>query len=567
MRASDIDMVYLTGYGFPLFRGGPMNYADTQGLFNVVEAMKRFAAQSARRRVVLEAGAAAGAARRRRQVVQLSRRPADVRKLLALLGIVVLGLAAAVGVNTYASGSRQSQVAAASPVAIDAPAAAARLGAAVRLRTIASPDDVDANAAAFDGLHALLQASFPAAHAALKRETVGKYGLLYTWQGSDPSAPPFALMAHQDVVPIAPGSEGDWQQPPFSGAIVDGYVWGRGSWDDKVNVMSMMEAVETLAASGFRPRQTIYLAFGQDEEIGGQRGAMAIARLLKERGVHLQFVLDEGLLVLQGVIAGLDRPTAFVGVAEKGYLDVRLTAVTPPGHSSMPPPEPGRSAIGMLSAALTRLDNEPMPASLDALSRQTFETIAPEMHGASRVFLSNLWLFGPLVEQQLKKSASTNASLRTTTALTIVEAGNASNVLPARATAIVNFRLRPGDSSDDVIKHVQRVVANPAIRIEKVLSSEASRVARTDAAGYRLIDRTLRQLHPDLVVAPGLMVGATDSRHFEGLADDVYKFSPVRADSSDLKRFHGTNERISIANYVELIQFYHRLLSNAQPSF
>jgi carboxypeptidase PM20D1 len=489
-----------------------------------------------------------------------------VRKLLVALGIVVFGLAVAVVLKTYVAGSRQIEVAHVDPVPVDAAAAAARLGAAVRFRTIASPDDVDANGAAFDGLHGLMQASFPAAHAALRRESVGKYGLLYTWQGSDAKAPPFALMAHQDVVPIAPGSEGDWQQPPFSGAVTGGFVWGRGSWDDKVNVMSMMEAVEMLAASGFRPRQTIYLAFGQDEELTGERGAMAIAALLKERGVHLQFVLDEGLLVLQGVIAGLDKPAAFVGVAEKGYLNVRLTAIVAGGHSSIPPPQPGQSAIGMLSAALTRLDNQPMPASLDSLARQTFETIAPEMNGASRVFLSNLWLFGPLVKQQLEKSPSTNAAMRTTTALTVVEAGNASNVLPSRATAIVNFRLRPGDSSDDVMAHVRSVVAEPSIRIEKLGSTEPSRVARTDAPGYRLIDRTLRQLHPDMIVAPGLMVGGTDSHHFEGIADDVYKFSPVRATSEDLKRFHGTNERISIDNYVELIQFYHQLLRNAQPA-
>ncbi len=489
-----------------------------------------------------------------------------MQKLLAGFGIAVLGLAIVVGVKAYGPGSRQLEVAGVAPVPVDAAAAAGRLGAAVRFRTIASASEVDANGAAFEGLHALLQTSFPAAHAALRREVVGKYGLLYTWQGSDAKAPPFALMAHQDVVPIAPGSEGDWQQPPFSGAVAGGYVWGRGSWDDKVNVMSMMEAVEMLAAAGFKPRQTIYLAFGQDEELTGERGAMAIAALLKQRGVHLQFVLDEGLLVLQGVIAGLDKPAAFVGVAEKGYVNVRLTAIAAGGHSSIPPPQAGQSAIGMLSAALTRLDNQPMPAALDSLARQTFETIAPEMSGTSRVFLSNLWLFGPLVQRQLERSPSTNAALRTTTALTVVEAGNANNVLPPRATAVVNFRLRPGDRSDDVMAHVQSVVANPQVRIEKLGSSEASRVARTDAAGYRLVERTLRQLHPDMIVAPGLMVGGTDSRHFEGIADDVYKFSPVRATAEDLKRFHGTNERISIANYVELIQFYHQLLSNAQPA-
>jgi carboxypeptidase PM20D1 len=488
-----------------------------------------------------------------------------VRKLLALLAIVVLGLAIAVGVKTYASGSRQIEIASAAPVLVDSAAVAERLGAAVRFRTVASHDDTSANAAEFDGLHALLQRSFPRAHAMLKREAITGSGLIYTWAGVDAKAPAFALMAHQDVVPVAPGTEIDWQQPAFSGMVKDGFVWGRGSWDDKGNLMSIMEAVEMLAASGFRPRQTIYLIFGQDEEIRDPRGAATMAQLLRERGVHLQFLLDEGLLITEGIIAGLDKPTAFVGLSEKGALSVKLTANAAGGHSSMPPAEPGQSAIGMLSIALARLEKEQMPSAIQGLSRQTFETIAPEMSGMNRVFLSNLWLFGPLVEQQLKKSPSTNAALRTTTALTVVNGGNADNVLPGRATAIVNFRLLPGDTSDAVVEHVKRVIANPKIVVEKASGAvEASRTARTDAPGYRLIGQTLRQLHPDTIVAPGLMIGATDSRWFEGVADDIYKFSPVRARVEDLKRFHGTNERISIDNYVELIQFYHRLISNAQ---
>ena len=191
-----------------------------------------------------------------------------MRKLFALLGIAVLVLAIAVGARTLLMPSRQLVVVAVMPVAVDAAAVAARLGAAVRFKTIASQDDVDANGAEFDGLHALLQSSFPNASAVLKREAIGKYGLLYTWPGTDPKAPAIGLMAHQDVVPIAPGTEGDWQQPPFSGALKDGYVWGRGAWDDKGNLMSIMEAVDMLAASGFKPRQTVYLIFGQDENFG-----------------------------------------------------------------------------------------------------------------------------------------------------------------------------------------------------------------------------------------------------------------------------------------------------------
>ena len=493
--------------------------------------------------------------------------PLTVRKLLALLGITVFVLTLVVGAKTLSTASRQLVVAAVKPVAVDVAAASTRLGAAVRFKTISSLADADANAEQFIGLHAHLQSSYPKAHAVLQREVIGKYGLVYTWPGSDPKIAPIGLMAHQDVVAVAPGTEGDWQQPPFSGASIDGFIWGRGSWDDKGNLMSMMEAVEMLAGAEFKPRQTIYLIFGQDEEIGGARGAMQVARQFKERGIHLQFVLDEGLLITDGVLKGLSRPAALVGVAEKGHLSLQLTATATPGHSSMPPPQPGQSAIGMLSVALARLEDRQMPLSVRGQSQEMFETLAPEMSGLNRVFLSNLWLFKPLVERQLKQGASTNAMLRTTTALTVVNAGSAPNVMPGRASATVNFRLLPGDSSEAVAAHAAQAVDNPSIKIDKVPGfAEASKVARIDAAGYQLINKTLRQLHPDVIVAPGLMIGGTDSRHFDGVADNIYKFSPVRAKGEDLKRFHGTNERISTANYVEMIQFYHQLISNVSSN-
>jgi carboxypeptidase PM20D1 len=490
-----------------------------------------------------------------------------MRKWLAAFGLVVVALAVAVGVKTLATTSRQLVVAPAKPVAVDAAAASARLGAAVRLKTIASATDADANGAEFLALHAHLQASFPKLHAVLTREVIGKYGLLYTWTGSDAQAAPIALLAHQDVVPIASGTEGDWQVPPFSGSQQDGFVWGRGAWDDKGNLMGMLEAVELRVAAGFRPRQTVYLAFGQDEELGGARGAMQIAKVLKDRGVHLRWVVDEGLLITEGAVPGLARPAALVGVAEKGFLTVRLTANATPGHSSMPPVDPAMSAIGMLSRALTRVEAQQMPFALRGVGRESFDALAPEMSVVNRVLLSNLWLFGPIVAAELKKSPGANASFRTTTALTVVNAGQAENVLPGRATALVNFRLLPGDSSDDVVAHVVRTVAEPQIKVEREPGSvEASRVASTDGPGYRAIARTLAELHPDVVVAPGLMIGGTDSRHYESIADDVYKFSPMRAQPDDLKRFHGTNERISTANYVELIQFYHQLIGNASSA-
>jgi len=266
---------------------------------------------------------------------------------------------------------------------------------------------------------------------------------------------------------VAPGTEGDWQVEPFSGLVKDGFVWGRGSWDDKGNLMSQLEAVEMLLASGYHPARTVYLAYGADEEVSGARGAAQIAALLKERKVQLDFVIDEGLLVLDGVMPGIKQPTALIGVAEKGYMSVVLKVSATPGHSSMPPKQ-GTSAIAMMSAALKRLDDEQLPAGIRGVAFEMFDTLAPEMGGFSRVALSNLWLFGPVVQKQLEGAGSTNSMLRTTTALTIVNAGNKENVLPGRAEATVNFRILPGDTKEQVLEHVRAKVsaAVPADKFE-----------------------------------------------------------------------------------------------------
>ena len=487
------------------------------------------------------------------------------KKTLGALLIFVLVLASAVALNTWRKGSRQLEVAPLAPLAVDEAAAAGRLAQAVRLKTISSATDADLSRDQFLALHALLEKEFPRVHATLQREVVNGLSLLYTWQGRDPKAKAILLAAHQDVVPIAPGTEGDWQQPPFAGQVLDGYIWGRGSWDDKGNLLSQLEAVEMLIASGYKPPRTIYLAYGADEEVGGHRGAAQIAALLKSRGAQLDFVLDEGLLVLDGVMPGLKKPAALIGVAEKGYLSVALSTTATPGHSSMPPKH-GTSAIAMMAAALNALENDQMPAAIRGVAGEMFDVLAPEMGGFSRVALSNLWLFGPVVQKQLEGAGSTNAMLRTTTALTVVNAGNKDNVLPGRADATVNFRILPGDTQGGVLQHVQsvigKVVPQDHFKIAALPGAkEASKVAPTDSAQYRLLNQTIREVFPDALVAPGLMVAATDSIHYEPLSDHIFKFSPVRADGEDLKRFHGTNERLSVKGYADAIRFYHRLIT------
>jgi len=483
-------------------------------------------------------------------------------RLLGGLALLLLGLLAAMAWHQHQLASRQTPVALRPGLPFDATAAQAafeRLSAAVQLRTLWTPDD--AHAAEFDALHQLLQASFPAAHTALQRQAIGRHALLYTWPGSDPKALPIALMAHQDVVPVAPGTESDWKVPPFSGAIKDGFIWGRGAWDDKGSLMATMEAVEALARAGFKPRQTVYLAFGADEEVGGEDGAKRIADLLKARGVRLRFVLDEGMLITHGMVPGVRKPVALIGMAEKGYVTLQLTAHGQPGHTSMPPP---RSAIGLLGEAVARVEAQPMPARFTGLPRDMFEAVAPEADGLQSWLLGNLWLTAPLVSHELQKLPAANAMLRSTGVATIFKAGERENVLPGVATASVNFRLLPGDSSDAVLAHVRQVLTGLDVDVAKQGQvTEPSPVSSKDSEAFGLLARSLRSLQPDVVVAPGLLVGGTDSRYFTGLTDSVFRFSPVHANSKDLARFHGTNERMGVFHYLEMIQFYERLLREA----
>ncbi len=486
------------------------------------------------------------------------------RLLLGIVALVFL-LVVVLAVNTVRKGSRQIDVPALAQLDIDKAGAGARLGEAVRARTIASRTDPAQNSDQFEQLHVMLRTRYPKVHATLKREVVNGLSLLYTWPGSDPQAQPILLMAHQDVVPISPGSEQQWTVDPFSGVLKDGFIWGRGAWDDKGNLIAQMEAVEMLLSSGYQPVRTVYLAYGADEEVSGERGAARIAALLKQRNVRLAFVIDEGLLITEGIMPGLSKPAALIGVAEKGYLSVVVKVPGTPGHSSMPPPK-NTSAIAVMSHALQQIDNDQMPAGISGIAAEMFATVAPEMDGLARVALSNLWLFGPIVQKQLEAGASTNALLRTTTALTMVNAGNADNVMPGEVAATINYRMLPGDSVASVMQRLKAQVTQALgnERFELLVlpnASEASKVSATGSAPYQLINRTVREIFPGTLVAPGLMIGATDSRHFSGISDNIFRFSPVRAKTEDLARFHGSNERISADNLAELIRFYHRLLT------
>jgi carboxypeptidase PM20D1 len=484
-----------------------------------------------------------------------------MRRALGVVVVAVLLLAVTMVARALLLQSRQIEVPPAQTIEVDERAAAARLSEVLKLRTISHQEAQDFDGAPFLALHAYLERTYPRVHRGLAREVVSDYSLLYRWPGSDPALAPILLMSHLDVVPVEPGTESAWTYPPFAGVIAEGYVWGRGALDNKASTTAPLEAIEALLAEGFAPRRTVYLGFGHDEEIGGRQGAASIGALLRERGVRLAYTVDEGMAILEGALPGIEAPVALIGVAEKGYVSLRLTAHGRGGHSSTPPPG---TTIGSLSRAVAALEANPMPAGLDGVGGAALDFLAPEMSFGPRLLVANRWLTGGLIASQIEASPGSSAMLRTTTAPTIIRGGIKENVLPSEAWAVVNFRILPGDTVEDVLAHARAVIDDPAVSVERTGLADVnpSPVSSSDGEGFDAISRSVREVVPGVLVAPGLVLAGTDTRHYLDIAENGYRFIPWRVRPEDIARVHGTDERIGVANYADVIRYYGQLIRN-----
>lgn len=484
------------------------------------------------------------------------------RKLRRLAFVLAMGLAIVVAVcvgRVLTVESRQVRPAGrVEPVEVDTIAVAEALAAALRFETVTGADGAVLDEKAFAGLLGHLEQAFARVHETLEHELVGGHSRLYRWAGSDPSLSPLLFIAHLDVVPAVAADGTGWKQPPFSGAVADGCVWGRGAIDDKGPAVALLRAVDDLLGTGFQPSRTVYLAFGHDEEVGGGRGNAAIARLLAQRGVRFERVLDEGGFVTRGLVPGLTGDVALVGVGEKGGASFELAVAGAGGHSSAPPEW---TAVGRVARAVARLEEDPFPARLDGASRLMFDFIAAEVPVFERLLFSNLWLFESLVVSRLLAKPESAALVRTTTAPTIVAGGVKDNVLPERARAVVNFRLLPGDTPESVRQRIEAVIDDDAVHLRPLgVPYAPPPLSSTDSVAFRRLQEVIAGTFPGVVVAPWLLVAATDSRHYQSIARDVYRFTPVRVDEVTVRTIHGVDERVAITNLAEMVAFYVRLL-------
>lgn len=435
---------------------------------------------------------------------------------------------------------------------------AQKLSALVKYRTVSSffPEEEDATPfAAFPGA---LEQLFPAVHAKLERTLVGQRAIVFRWQGRNSALKPAMLCAHYDVVPAS--DDDPWEEPPFSGAIERGFVWGRGTQDIKVQLASVLQAAEELLAQGFAPERTLYFAFGGDEEVGGSRGAGAIASWLAERKVRVSWVIDEGSPVGKGLINLVRKPIALIGIAEKGYADIVIEVEGKGGHASMPPKH---TALGMLARAIASIETHPFPAKLTKTTMEFLGALAPHAKPPYRQVFALRRQLKPAIVSAFSASPSTNAMVRTTCAATMSDASPKENVLPTVARAVVNVRILPGTKSSEVIERLSTLLRPFGAKVYAKFPDhivEASEESSTTSEGWRSITSAIAETFPDAVASPFLFTASTDTKHYRALSDDIYRFTPLVQTNEDLAAVHNVNEKVSIENLERSVDFFRSLI-------
>lgn len=478
----------------------------------------------------------------------------------AAIGAAAVGTAVKAALYT----PKKKDFGAATEEKVDAKRAQEHLSKAISIPTISYPDKADIDFTQFEKFHAFLEEAFPLIHKNLKKEVVQEASLIYHWKGTRDDLDPIALLAHQDVVPISAGTEQDWTHEPFSGHNDGEFIWGRGALDMKNHLIGVMDAVETLLEEGFQPERDVYLLFGQDEEVvaSEEGGAKNIMKTLKERGIHLDCVLDEGGAIIPVNVKGIlnNKELVGVGIAEKGYTDFEITVTAKGGHSSQPPVHSG---LGELANVIKDLENHQFKAELLPFVKELFSNLGRNCTYPARLLMCNLNLLYPALKFGMTKIPFTACLVRTTTAVTMAQGSPAANVLPQKASVTVNFRQMPGTTVKDVEDHIRKVCRNKDIEVKVLKAKEASNFSPTDSRAFKIIEELCMQDNKDSIVAPYLVMGGTDACYYEPICDNIYRYAPYKVSVGLLRCTHGTDERIPVDAIAPAVAFFKRYIRKA----
>lgn len=489
----------------------------------------------------------------------MNKKASVVAKSLGLAAVAGVGVSMVRAATTYKT-EKPSDSPQFPPEKVELDRYIKNLSAAIQIPTIANRDESLVDWSKFDEFHAFLREAYPLIHEKLELQIISTRSLMYHWKSAHPEKEPICMLAHQDVVPVTPGTEDDWIHPAFSGEVADGYIWGRGALDIKNHLIGVMEAVETLLEEGYVPERDVYLCFGHNEEVmteGDACGAYCMMNWFKERGIKLDSVIDEGGAILPVNVKGvINRNLAGVGIAEKGHVDFEISVAAKGGHSSQPPKH---TALGELSRIVCELEKHQFKAELTPQLTSLFNEIGKSTTYPVRCVASNLPILKPAIEKVCSNIPAVASMMRTTTAVTMANGSPAPNVLPQKASVVANFRIMPGQTVEDVEAHIRKY-AGPKAEVTLVGGKNPSKISPTDSRAFKVISNICKGMNPKNIVAPYLVMGGTDARQYEDVCDNIYRYSPFLVNTQLLLTTHGTNERIPIDALEDGVAFFKRYI-------
>lgn len=473
-----------------------------------------------------------------------------------------------------------------------------------------------------------LKTTFPQLHKDLTLDHVNTHGLVYTWEGSNPSLKPIMLAAHQDVVPVLNDTRDQWTHDPYQ-AYYDGAVlWGRGSADDKSPLIGILQAIEYILKNepDYKPTRTVVVALGFDEEINGHYGARNIGKFLLEKYGENSFeaIIDEGG---QGVHNYKGLNVVIPGLAEKGYLNLKISAHAHGGHSSLPP---DHTAIGLISAIGKEIEDTPFSPILTNNHNPFFKFLkciaarSPELEDNIRQVVYRADQGDKtalsLITKYLAKNRITKYSVQTSQALDTIMGGMKVNALPEQVSLVTNFRISVDSNGtavkDKILSNVKNIASQYGVGVYTNFTSEPyTEIMSKTAAGYFVVEDfgnsiepskvsdstgytwevfsgTLRHVYQAfagpivnpldpknngieaghlntnynkmVVVAPGLMSANTDTQHYWGLTDNIYRFTPMRLFNTSISNLHTVDEYMLLDSHLETIALYYSYIKNYQ---
>lgn len=453
----------------------------------------------------------------------------------------------------------------------------------IRIPTVSNEVYENTDFRPFDEFKAYLSEVYPEIYNTMDTLTINQYGLVFRWKGKNRDLKPLLFLSHYDVVPVIgydpaqhvptdtlyqpndkpiptiDSIQTNWDYSPFSGAVVNGHIYGRGTLDMKGMLFSLLEAADQLIGEGFQPEQDIWFAFGHDEEVSGRQGAVYIAEYFKQEGISFDAVYDEGGIIAApgSAMESIEKPLALVGIGEKGFLTLRIKVYGLGGHSSMPP---AKSSLVYAAEIIEKLNSNQMSPRIISPIASFLDNIGGEMNFASRMAIANQWLLKPLLINTFSKSPSSNALIRTTTAISMAKGSDAPNVLPSVSEVTVNFRILPGETVNDVINHVSELCKEYDTEMEVISSREPSAISPEDTKGFDIIRKTVSQLYPEAIISSYITIGGTDAYKYQIVSNNIYRFMPVYLNQYEQRTIHNENEHITIDNFGKMIWYFKELL-------